>query len=192
MHPATNRAQQRRNTEARILAAAERLFAESGYDRTTIRAVAAAAETDPGLVMRYFGSKEELFARAAVVGAGEPIGGTPAEAAESLLAALGAKLEDEPVNALAAIRSMLTHTEAAEGVRAAMAEQQRQAAGHLAADEADLRAGLLGAVTLGVVIGRHLLQLDGLKDAPPERITALMRSVFHDLAHGRPEPDPTA
>lgn len=188
MHPVTNRAQQRRNTEVRILAAAERLFAESGYDRTTIRAVAAAAETDPGLVMRYFGSKEELFARAAAVGADEPIEGTPAEAAELLLAALGAKLEDEPVNALAALRSMLTHAEAAEGVRAAMAEQQRQAAAHLADDDADLRAGLLGALTLGVVIGRHLLQLDGLKDAPPERITALLRSAFHDLAHGRPEP----
>ncbi|MGW4249356.1 TetR family transcriptional regulator, partial [Nocardia sp. NPDC004722] len=162
MDPATNRARQRRNTEARILAAAERLFAESGYDRTTIRAIAAAADTDPGLVMRYFGSKEELFARAATVGAGEPIAGTPAQAAELLLAALQAKLEDQPVNALAAIRSMLTHADAAEAVRAAMAEQQRHAAGHLAADEAELRAGLLGAVTLGVVIGRHLLQLDGL------------------------------
>ncbi|GAB2513814.1 TetR family transcriptional regulator [Nocardia heshunensis] len=190
MHPATTRAQQRRNTETRILSAAARLFAESGYDRTTIRAVATAAHTDPGLVMRYFGSKEELFARTAAVGAGEPISGTPTQAAELLLATLGAKLQEEPVNALAAIRSMLTHADAAEAVRAAMAEQQRQAAAHLADDDAGLRAGLLGAVTLGVVIGRHLLQLDGLKDAPPERITALLRSAFHEIAHGRPEPDP--
>ena len=66
------RAEQRRRTEARVLAAACQLFAESGFDRTTIRAIAAAAQTDPGLVMRYFGSKEELFAAAAQLPPGEP------------------------------------------------------------------------------------------------------------------------
>ncbi|MFE3056105.1 TetR family transcriptional regulator [Nocardia sp. NPDC059239] len=192
MDPATTRAQQRRNTEARILAAAGRLFAESGYDRTTIRAVAAEADTDPALVMRYFGSKENLFAQVAVVGNVEAITGTPEQAAELLLKALAAKLTEEPVNALAAIRSMLTHPDATGEVRAAMAAQQRQAAGHLAGDEAELRAGLLGALTIGVVIGRHLLHLDGLSDAPPERITALLRAAFHDIAHGRAQPDPLA
>jgi AcrR family transcriptional regulator len=44
------------------------LFAASGYDRTTIRA-AAAAGADPALVMHYFGSKEKLFARAIEPGA---------------------------------------------------------------------------------------------------------------------------
>ena len=58
----TTRAEQRRQTELRILAAARRLFGEHGYDRTTIRAIAAAADSDAGLVMRYFGSKEQLFA----------------------------------------------------------------------------------------------------------------------------------
>ncbi|MEV3962365.1 helix-turn-helix domain-containing protein [Nocardia sp. NPDC050193] len=42
---------------------AGRLFAESGYECITTRAVAAAAETGPRLVMWCFGSKEELFAR---------------------------------------------------------------------------------------------------------------------------------
>ena len=53
-------------TRAAILAAAQALFAEQGYERTTVRDVAARAEIDPALVIRYFGSKEGLFARAAV------------------------------------------------------------------------------------------------------------------------------
>jgi AcrR family transcriptional regulator len=54
-------------TQAAILAAAGQLFAELGYDRTTIRDVAARAAIDPAMVIRYFGGKEELFARAVVV-----------------------------------------------------------------------------------------------------------------------------
>lgn len=68
-HP--TRAQQRRRTEERILAAARQIFAELGYDRTTIRAVALAAGVDAGLVMHYFGSKDLLFAQAAEVPADE-------------------------------------------------------------------------------------------------------------------------
>ena len=58
-----SRAEQRRRTEARILDAAAQAFLTAGYDRTTIRAVASAAGVDAGLVMHYFGSKQELFRR---------------------------------------------------------------------------------------------------------------------------------
>ena len=58
--------------------------------------------------------------------------------------------------ALAAIRSMLPHPDATAEVRSAMAAQRRQAAEHLAEDDVELRAGLLGALTIGVVlIGRN-------------------------------------
>src|SRR5258708_6523412 len=58
-----SRAEQRRRTEARILDAATQVFFSAGYDRTTIRAVASAAGVDAGLVMHYFGSKQDLFRR---------------------------------------------------------------------------------------------------------------------------------
>ncbi len=51
-------------TRAAILKAAQELFAAQGYERTTVRDVAARAAIDPAMVMRYFGSKEALFARA--------------------------------------------------------------------------------------------------------------------------------
>jgi AcrR family transcriptional regulator len=52
-------------TRKSILTAARKLFGEKGFDRTTIRDVAAAARIDPALVMRYFGTKDRLFAEAA-------------------------------------------------------------------------------------------------------------------------------
>ena len=63
MPPPSSRAEQRRRTEARILDAATQAFLAAGYERTTIRAVASAAGVDAGLVMHYFGSKQELFRR---------------------------------------------------------------------------------------------------------------------------------
>ncbi len=56
------RDERRRRTEASILDAARELFAADGFERTTIRGVAARAGIDPALVMQHFGSKERLFA----------------------------------------------------------------------------------------------------------------------------------
>lgn len=49
-------------TRATILAAARSRFAEEGYDVASVRGIAAEAGIDPALVLRYFGSKEELLA----------------------------------------------------------------------------------------------------------------------------------
>jgi AcrR family transcriptional regulator len=50
------------DTRSEILEAAKGVFSEMGYDRATIRAIAAAARVDPALIHHYFGSKENLFA----------------------------------------------------------------------------------------------------------------------------------
>jgi AcrR family transcriptional regulator len=49
----------------RILVAARRIFADDGYERATIRAIAAEASINPSMVIRYYGSKEGLFAAVA-------------------------------------------------------------------------------------------------------------------------------
>ncbi|MGW4797231.1 TetR/AcrR family transcriptional regulator [Nonomuraea sp. NPDC004297] len=184
-----SRAEQRRQTEARILDAARRLFAASGFDRTTIRAVAAAADTDPGLVMRYFGSKDELFARVAELSPDRPVAGSPEEVAELLLTSLADKLSTDMSGTLAMLRSMLTHPDAGEEVRVAVTEQQRQVAAAIPAEDAVLRAGLIGALTLGTVIGRHLLQLDGVRDADVADIVEVLRPAVHAIAGVGPTPE---
>ncbi|HEY0870287.1 MAG TPA: helix-turn-helix domain-containing protein, partial [Acidothermaceae bacterium] len=52
------------DTRQVILDAATVCFAESGYDGTTIRAIATQAGVDPALVHHFCGAKGELFAAA--------------------------------------------------------------------------------------------------------------------------------
>ena len=52
-------------TRARIVAAARAVFAREGYERATVRLVAAEANIHASMITRYFGSKENLFATAA-------------------------------------------------------------------------------------------------------------------------------
>lgn len=176
-----SRAEQRRATEARILAEARRLFAESGYDRTTIRSVATAAGVDPGLVMHYYGSKERLFAQATEAKGPTLSGGTAGEVAEQLIDHLRDSLTDEPVQSLAVLRSMLTHPEAAREARAASRPLRDRVSEAIPDDQADLRAALVSATLIGVVLGRHLLKLDPLADADPDQIVEILRPTIRSL-----------
>jgi AcrR family transcriptional regulator len=53
-------AQEDLTARARIRDAAQEQFAEHGFERTTIRGIAAAAGVSPGLVRHHFGSKQGL------------------------------------------------------------------------------------------------------------------------------------
>src|SRR5262249_57404963 len=63
--PGTGRRPGPTTSRQAILEAARHQFAQSGYELTSIRAVAAAAGVDAALVVHFFGTKDELF-RAAV------------------------------------------------------------------------------------------------------------------------------
>jgi AcrR family transcriptional regulator len=102
--PPNARTEQRRRTEARILDAATRIFLDAGYERTTIRAVAAAAGVDAGLVMHYFGSKQELFRRVIETAPVPEVSDAPGQAAEQILASLAERLANEPVGSLTLLR----------------------------------------------------------------------------------------
>jgi len=52
------------NTREEILVAARQLFAQRGYQATTMRAIAAEAGVNAALVHHYFGSKEQLLVAA--------------------------------------------------------------------------------------------------------------------------------
>ncbi|MEW1567294.1 MULTISPECIES: TetR family transcriptional regulator [unclassified Streptomyces] len=180
--PRQSRADRRRATEVRILDSARELFAEKGFERTTIRAVATAASVDPALVMQYFGSKRELFSQA-VQALPAPLTATDAdELVDQLLASLGLKLGGLPDGTLAMMRSMLTDPAAAEHVRAALGRQIDSVGAALPAPEdPELRAALVVTALLGVTIGHQLLSLEALRGAPADRIAALLRPAIKAL-----------
>ncbi len=178
----SSRAEQRRRTEARILDAATQVFFGAGYDRATIRAVAAAAEVDAGLVMHYFGSKQELYRRVIEAAPVPEVSGTPAEAAEQILAGLASRLATPATASLALLRSMLTNPEAASAASAGIARYEAQIAQAIPASDAALRAAMISAITLGITVSRHLIKSDELSDADPGRIIELLRPCLHSLA----------
>jgi AcrR family transcriptional regulator len=178
----TSRAEQRRRTEARILDAATEVFFSAGYDRTTIRAVASAAGVDAGLVMHYFRSKQELFRRVIDAAPVPEISGAPQQAAEQLLASLASRLANEPVASLTLMRSMLTNPEAASAASTAIARYQAQIAQAIPGDNADLRAAVISAITLGIIVSRHLIKSDELAGADPEEVVKLLRPCMLSLA----------
>ena len=181
-----SRAEQRRRTEARILDAAGQIFLTAGYERTTIRAVAAAAGVDAGLVMHYFGSKQQLYQRVIDAAPVPEISGTPAEAAGQILATLADRLASAPGASLALFRSMLTNPEAATAASAGIARYEAQIAQAIPADDADLRAAIISAIILGITVSRHLITTDELATADPAHVIELLRPCMLSLT-ARPD-----
>ncbi|RKN40443.1 TetR/AcrR family transcriptional regulator [Streptomyces hoynatensis] len=182
--PGLSRAQRRLRSERRILEAARELFARQGFERTTIRAVAAAAGVDPALVMQHFGSKQGLFTQAVRVAVPE----SPAAQArdqeqvvDALLGSLGLKLDGLPASSLAMMRSMLTHPEAAAHAREVLEAQISGLAEATAGPEARARAALLMSITVGVAVCHQLLALDSLRGTPQDRLAALLRPALRAL-----------
>jgi len=184
-----SRAEQRRRTEARILDAATQVFFAAGYERTTIRAVASAAGVDGGLVMHYFGSKQELFRRVIDAAPVPEVSGAPGQAAEQLLATLADRLASEPTASLTLLRSMLTNPEAASAVSAGAARYEEQIAQAIPVGDASLRAAVISAIILGVMVSRHLIKSDELASADPAQIISLLRPCMISLA-AQPESPP--
>jgi AcrR family transcriptional regulator len=187
-----SRAERRRRTEERILAAARELFARLGFERTTIRAVAAKAEVDPALVMQYFGSKRDLFVTAAAAEDAPGLPGDPEALVEAWLEALKTKVSGLPAPQVAMMRSMLSHPEVAKIARETIDGQIREVSEVIGGGpEATARAALLISTVIGVTIAHQLLCVDTLRDVPAPRLAELLRPAMRTLVGIGPEADAT-
>lgn len=186
---APSRNERRRRSEAAILAAARRLFAEHGYDGTTIRAVADLAGVDPALVMQNFGSKEQLFAAAArwSVPVDELVAADRSELPQAALQHVLDAFEnpEDPENRAAAealLRSCLTHPAARAVMRdQVMAEAQARVAATIGGPDAELRAAMLNALALGVTISRYLLEVPAAAAADPADLERVLAPAMRAL-----------
>jgi len=181
-----SREDRRRRTEAGILHAAQELFAEDGFERTTIRAVAGRARVDPALVMQYYGSKEGLFAASTrwspdheriLTATSDSL---PTAALDDLLDQFE-KGEGREA-AIALLRNCLTHPSASTIMRdEVMCERRDAVAGALTGEDAELRAGLFGACMVGLGMARYLLELEPVASASREDLHRLMEPVLRAL-----------
>jgi AcrR family transcriptional regulator len=149
-------------TRAAILAAARERFAADGYERATIRAIAADAGIDPSMVMRYYGSKEKLFAAAAAFDLRLPaFDGLPADQLGAMLVAHFLERWESDDTLMALLRAAVTNEAAAERARDIFATQVAPAVRTVAPDpaEAALRSGLVASQILGAALIRYVLRL---------------------------------
>jgi AcrR family transcriptional regulator len=147
-------------TKAVILAAARQRFAESGFERATIRAIAAYANIDPSMVMRYFGSKDQLFAAAADFDLQIP------DLSDVERDQLGQRMVTHFLNRwegdealIVLLRSSTTNPEAAQRMREIFAGQLLPAIAKINADAPARRAGLVATQVLGMALCRYVLQV---------------------------------
>ena len=131
--------------------------------------------------MHYFGSKQGLFQRVTHARPVPELSGSAEQVTEQILARLAESLASEPVHSLALLRSMLTHPEAAQALREGAARFQAQISRPIPAEDADVRAALVGAVMLGVIVSRHLLNSDALTAASPQQVIDLLRPCLRSL-----------
>jgi AcrR family transcriptional regulator len=151
-------------TRAAILDAAKVQFAELGYERTTVREIAARAGIDAAMVIRYFGSKEALFARASEFDLRLPDLSVmpPGRRGAALVGHFLDIWEGEAGNGglTVLMRAAATNAEAAERVRAIFAGQVMPALAR-GPDRANAarRAGLVATQLLGLAMCRYVLKL---------------------------------
>lgn len=179
--PADTRAEDAR---AAILSAARTQFAQRGYQAATVRSIARDAAIDPAMVIRYFGSKDGLFAASADVDLRIPdLTAVPtARLGRAVVGHFLDRWEGDPADdvLLLLLRSAAVEERAAERMRTLFSDQLVPAITPVVPDrrEAPARAALVSSQLLGLALVRQVLRL-----APSRSLDrdTLVRRVGHTV-----------
>jgi AcrR family transcriptional regulator len=160
-------------TKAVILAAARERFAQSGFERATIRAIAADANIDPSMVMRYFGNKDQLFAAAADFDLDFP------DLSDVDSGNVGATMVAHFMNRwerddalIVLLRSSTTNADAAQRMQAIFAAQLLPGITKVNAADPARSAGLIASQMLGLALCRYVLKLPPVVAMPREEVVS--------------------
>lgn len=183
------------DTRDRILNAAREEFSERGYEKTSVRGIAKAADVDSALVHHYFGTKEQVF-EAAVEVAFAPALKVRDAVLEGPLDDVGERMTrtifglwENPVTRkplLAIVRSAVNNDAAAAVFRRLVTAQlMRRIAGGIDAPDAELRAELAAAQLVGVAMMRYVIKIEPIASVDVERIIARVAPVVQGHLTGR-------
>jgi AcrR family transcriptional regulator len=177
-----------------ILLAARELFAELGYEGTTIRAIARRAKVDPALVHYFFTSKEGVF---------EAVLHDAVQVTDVLVSVLDSGMDDlverllrtylmlwegENGEILAAIfRTKLTTRDSADLVAGSINPDWfvTRLATAIGGEDARLRASLISSQMFGVAVQRYVLKLAPLATISLDSVVRGMKPSIEELAFQR-------
>ena len=183
-------ARRRRDPEASraaILQAAREVFNERGYARATIREIARRAGVTHGLVMRHFGTKEQLLFQAL------PGPRVAAEVAPGDLDTLPERIaaavvsETEPPGGgqtpffVALIRSAATGEDAAMPLYAAAEREVTAAFRGVLGPGTEVYANLLTSLIIGVTFVRHVARTGALAELTRDELVGYLVPAIRAL-----------
>jgi AcrR family transcriptional regulator len=167
------------DTRERILESARELFARNGFDKTSIRAVAAGAGVDGALVHHHYGTKQQLFAAAIaipidpmqVIG---PLRQTPVDQIGSVLPSILLPLWDSELGKgfIATLRSLLAGADVSL-VRSFLQEIITVEIGSRVDNppgSGAIRVQFVASQLVGVVMVRYILELQPFAGLEPQII----------------------
>jgi AcrR family transcriptional regulator len=188
-----------------VLDAARELFAELGYERTTMRAVGTRAGVDPALIYHYFGDKNGLLSAAIEIPAdlADALAGVADDdgrAGEDLVGRVISLLEYRPdirERMLATLRTALSHEHAAQLLRDRLSSVLLAAFGAvLAGDRRELRTALIASQMGGLMLARYIVKVPGAAAASPRDLAQAVGPVIQHYLTGTIGPavnrDPSA
>src|SRR6201991_1769588 len=166
-------------TRADILAAARRRFATEGFDRTTLRAIANDVGVDAALVIRYFGSKQDLFATATefTIKLPDLSGAAPDDIAGMLLPRYFAVWEDDQ-SFLALLRAAGTSQVAADTLNQTLAANVAPTLRAATPDNHRQRVALTDAFVIGLAMTRSILANPPIANLSREELSSWAGPVF--------------
>ncbi|MGH2918878.1 MAG: TetR family transcriptional regulator [Solirubrobacteraceae bacterium] len=185
--PHTGRRPGDSGTREAIVQAARAQFAEGGFDRTSIRAIASQAGVDPALVTHYFGSKQALFVSvvelpydpsiafpAILSGDRDGIGLRLAQFVVGLLEA-----QESRERIVGIVRAAASEPQAARLVRDLIVGQVfAPMVESLEVDDAPLRASLVGSQVVGLVVARYVTGVEPLASLDPDAVARAIAPTF--------------
>lgn len=173
-----------------VLAAARRLFAAKGYEQTSVRAIAAAADVNQALVVTYFGGKEALFMEAvgrfeipqdALAGGPEGLG---ARLARAYVERWENMADDDPWPAL--VRSAVSHEASRELLRSALASQRTAPLARVLGQSADgsVRLAMVQCLIGGMIMERYVYALEPARSLPVPAFEAALAGLLQQAING--------
>jgi AcrR family transcriptional regulator len=172
-------------TRADILEAARRRFAAEGFERATLRAIAADVGVDAALVIRYFGSKQDLFATATEFRIELPdlSGADPEDIAGMLLPRYFAVWEDDH-SFLALLRAAMTSRVAADTLNQTLATHVAPTLKGVTPDNHMKRIAVTDAFVIGLAAARSVLANPPVANLTREELGRWAGPVFRQLLVG--------
>src|SRR5436305_9794096 len=166
----------------RIVDAARERFMRDGYDKATVRAIAADAGVDVAMVYYFFGSKEGLFTASALTGPEHPLHQLATlldEGTEQIGPRLVRRFLEhweegavfEPF--LALWRSAAIHPQARKVLHDSLAGPiAKRVAAELGVADAELRVELVASHLAGLAFARYQLKIEPIASTPVDDLVA--------------------